>query len=424
MIDLGPLGRILGIRVLRPMLLGSLAGRLPLGMASVALLVGVQANTGSITTAGLVGAAGTAGCAIGAPIQGRMLDRLDRKRVLSVFALVQGLSLALLAAGLRARLDPALLTALALVFGLSIPSLSAATRWVLRTVVEESQVSAAFALEASTIEFVFIVGPALAAGTAVALGPEPVLLACAVMVWAGTAVFIKFCDNAWLAHDTAQSATDKAAGGDRRVLVVGMFALGMAFLASVQGFLPLAITQLTVERHSDLTPVGIALSVLSIGSLAGGLVYGSVRWRLGIGARFVILALGYGAPLVVLMSLPSYPVLYVVVGLAGLFLAPTVSLCLHILDQLSKSGAWMQTQSWGVVANTAGTAAGSALGGVVVAKYGAGGGFLSAVVVVLICIAIAVPAIVALRRSAPAEADAEADADAPDLQPADQAGSS
>jgi predicted MFS family arabinose efflux permease len=113
-------------------------------------------------------------------------------------------------------------------------------------------------------------------------------------------------------------------------------------------------------------------------------------------------------------------VLYVVVGLAGLFLAPTVSLCLHILDQLSKSGAWMQTQSWGVVANTAGTAAGSALGGVVVAKYGAGGGFLSAVVVVLICIAIAVPAIVALRRSAPAEADA----DAPDLQPADQAGSS
>lgn len=397
MTGLGPLGRILAIRKLRPVLLASLLGRLPLGMASVALVIGVQTATGSVATAGLVAAAGTVGAAIGAPVQGRLLDRLDRRRVLAGFAAVHGLSLALLALGVHAGLGMVALTVLSVAFGLSIPSLSAANRWVLRTAVPD-QVSSAFALEAALIEFVFIIGPALAAAASVVAGPEFVLLACAFMVWFGTAGFIRGCADTWLSGDSTAAGTDAGSGeGERRVLVVLTFVVGMAFLAAVQGFVPMAITQLTVEVGADLQPLGVALSIMSVGSLLGGLGYGSIRWRLGFRSRFVLLATGYALPLLVPVFVPGIPALYVAVGLAGLFLAPMASLCLHILDALSRSGAWMQTQSWGIVANTAGAAAGSALGGALTARHGSGTGFLLAVLAVVACVVVAAPAVATLR---------------------------
>lgn len=412
MTGLGPLGRILAIRQLRPVLLASLLGRLPLGMASVALVIGVQTATGSVATAGLVAAAGTVGAAVGAPVQGRMLDRLNRRRVLAGFAAAHGLCLALLALGLRAGLDPVALTALSVAFGLSIPSLSAANRWVLRTVVPD-QVSSAFALEAALIEFVFIIGPALAAAAAVVVGPEFVLFACALMVWLGTAGFIRGCADAWLSGGGARGAADSESGrGERRILVL-TFLVGMAFLAAVQGFVPMAITQLTVELNADLRPLGVALSIMSVGSLLGGLWYGSIQWRLGFRARFVVLATGYALPLLVPVFMPGIPVLYVAVGLAGLFLAPMASLCLHILDALSRSGAWMQTQSWGIVANTAGIASGSALGGAMTARYGSGSGFMVAVLAVMACVVVAAPAVATLRGSSATADPSPAEHDGP-----------
>ncbi|MEV5716978.1 MFS transporter [Amycolatopsis mediterranei] len=397
MIGLGPLGSILAIKRLRPVIAASLLGRLPLGMASVALIIGVQTSTGSVATAGVVAAGGTIGAAVGAPVQGRLLDRRDRKRVLACFAAAHGLSLVALALGLRAELGPVLLTALSVAFGLSIPSLSAANRWVLRTAAPD-QVSAAFALEAALIEFVFIVGPAVAAAVAVAAGPEVVLLACALMVWAGTAWFLGR-GAAWLSGGVAPEAEDVAAGrGDGRVVVVVMFVVGMGFLATVQGFLPIAVTQFAVERGGDLRPLGIGLSIMSVCSLIGGLGYGSVKWRLGFRSRFVLLALGYAVPLLVPVFAPGVSVVYVALAFAGLFLAPLTSLCLRILDAIGKSGAWMQTQSWGIVANTAGAAMGSALGGVVTARYGSASGFLAAALAVAGCVVVAAPAFAVLRR--------------------------
>jgi predicted MFS family arabinose efflux permease len=396
---LGPLGSILAIRQLRPMLIASLLGRLPLGMATVALIIGVQTATGSVGTAGVVAAAGTVGAAVGAPVQGRLLDRCDRRRVLACFAAVHGLSLVALALGLRAGLGTGLLTALSVAFGLSIPSLSAANRWVLRTAAPD-QVSSAFALEAALIEFVFIIGPALAAALAVAAGPETVLFACALMVWIGTAWFLVGKGARWLSGGAAAEA-DKAETdrGDSRVVVVATFLVGMGFLAAVQGFLPLAVTQFGVEHGGDLRPLGIALSIMSVCSLIGGLGYGSIKWRLGFRSRFVLLATGYALPLLVPVFAPGIPAVYLAFGLAGLFLAPVASLCLHILDALSRSGVWMQTQSWGVVANTAGTALGSALGGALTARYGSGSGFLAAVFAVVACVVVAVPAFAALHRT-------------------------
>jgi hypothetical protein len=234
----------------------------------------------------------------------------------------------------------------------------------------------------------------------VAAGPETVLFACAAMVWVGTAWFLGGRGAGWLTGGAAAEAEDAAGTrGDGRVVVVGTFLVGMGFLAAVQGFLPMAVTQFAVERGGDLRPLGIALSIMSVCSLLGGLAYGSVKWRLGFRSRFVLLAAGYAVPLLVPVFVPGIPVVYLAVGLAGLFLAPTASLCLHILDALSRSGVWMQTQSWGVVANTAGTALGSAVGGALTARYGSGSGFLAAVFAVAACVAVATPAFAVLRRT-------------------------
>ncbi|MFF3032409.1 hypothetical protein ACFVS7_15565 [Streptomyces rubiginosohelvolus] len=60
--------------------------RTPLGVLTLALFLGIRADTGSIRIAGVVRTAGVIGLAVSDPVQGRLLDRHSLARVIEGFA--------------------------------------------------------------------------------------------------------------------------------------------------------------------------------------------------------------------------------------------------------------------------------------------------------------------------------------------------
>ncbi len=91
--------RVPGVRAA---LAASVVGRLPIGMAMLAILLFLQDRTGSFALAGAASALYVLGLGLVAPFLGRMIDRLGPRRVLSVSAVIYpGMLLALVALTLR-----------------------------------------------------------------------------------------------------------------------------------------------------------------------------------------------------------------------------------------------------------------------------------------------------------------------------------
>ena len=90
---LAPYRALLSLPGLRRLLGAALVGRLPQGMSSLAILLLIRGATGSYAAAGAaVGAYALASAAM-APLQGRLVDRFGRMRVLPPSAIGQGVVL-------------------------------------------------------------------------------------------------------------------------------------------------------------------------------------------------------------------------------------------------------------------------------------------------------------------------------------------
>ncbi|MFE6456493.1 MFS transporter [Streptomyces cinereoruber] len=151
-------------------------------MAGPALVLAGFALTGSAADASLLLAGVTVSSVLGGPVLGSLLDRAERPGRLLAAAL------ALYAAGLTAvlvglgRLPFALTLAAAVLTGLLGPALSGGWTAQLPAVVRDDRLDRANALDAMTFGAAGLAGPALAGGTAEALGaPTPVVLSAALV---------------------------------------------------------------------------------------------------------------------------------------------------------------------------------------------------------------------------------------------------
>ncbi|MFJ8044056.1 MFS transporter [Kitasatospora sp. NPDC096147] len=388
-----------GERRLRLALTAAFLGRLPLGLVTVLLLFAVGTEGRSLGLASLVSAAAVVGMAVGAPVQGRLLDRLPPARVTACCAALQVVALLALAWSLTSAPSWAVVV-LSFTQGATVPSLSACVRLVLRRSIGRDDPGPAFSLDAVVMEVIYLTGPAVAAWGTVLIGPELLLTACALLVAAGTAGFLAAARGSWLVPlppEGDEESGGAAAAGTRLGPVV-CFVLAMALVAAPFGMSEVALTRLAAEQGSGLGPVGSTLTLMGLGSVVGGLAYGAVRWRSGPGRRFRLLALGLGLGLTATALTSGFAPAHLLFALAGLCVAPLAGLSFEILDRIGLVGAWMQTQSWGSVANTAGHAGGLALAGALAGSVGASGVFWLTGAAVLLGVLIAGPALAELRR--------------------------
>jgi len=357
-------------RVLRtphvlPLMASALVARLPIGIDSLAIVLFLRDRTGSYATAGIVSAAFALGSGAGAPLSGRLIDRFGQRGVLVPLALVHTGALATLVGLALASAPTALLLPAALVAGATIPPISATLRPLWGPMLHDDQdlLPTAYALDSVMIELVFVLGPLLTAAATALLSPVAALALAAALLVGGTVAFASSPPSrAW--------RPDPAAGGHGwlgalrspglRTLVAATLPLGFCF-GAMEVTLPAFSEDMATRAWA-----GVLLAVWSLGSAAGGLVYGARADRLPLAPTYVRLAAVLPLTFVPLAASPSLAAMVPLCVLAGVAIAPLAASGNQLVGDVAPAGTLTEAYTWLVTAIVVGVALGNAVAGVLV----------------------------------------------------------
>ena len=356
--------------------------RLPAGINTLAVVLFVQARTGSFAQAGLVAGALAIGGAMGAPLQGRLVDVRGARRVLLPLSLVHACGLGGIVVLGHAGAGVVAMMLVAFAGGAALPPVSSVTRtlWPVLLAGEGPLLNAAFALDSVLVELVFVVGPVLAAGVAVWHGPAGALIVSAAAVVVGTAAFTALrpvrdmerrpqLQRGWL------GALDSAG---MRTLVLVTLPVGVSFGA----------VEITLPAYGDARGAaawaGLLLGLHALGSAVGGLIYGGLARRRALRDSYVRLAamlpLGF-LPLVAAAPLPAMALL---LFCAGAVIAPLLATGYQLVGDVAPSGMVTEAYTWCITALVSGIAVGSAITGALVEEAGWRSGFAVAIAAALL----------------------------------------
>lgn len=357
---------ILAVPRARRLVVASLVGRFPIGMLALAIVLLVRRHTGSFADAGAVVAVyGLAAGGVGA-LQGRLIDRFGQRRILIPDGLLCAAGLVAMVAAVRAGAGTAVLALCAALAGATRPPLTATMRGAWMTLLRrDSRLPTAYAFESVLAEVFFIGGPPAAAGIALATSPALAVLVAAALTVVGTLWFAGSpVSGAWRGEGRAVGRAGALASAGMRTLVVSTVPVGLAF-----GTLDVAMPAFAAG-HGQAAAGGLALGAQALGSMAGGLWYGSRRWSGAIARRYLRLAGVFALGLALPIAAWSLPAMVVLMAIAGLTLAPVVATGTLLLDRLAPAGTATEAYTWVTAATVAGAAAGSALAGAVVQSAG------------------------------------------------------
>jgi MFS family permease len=353
------------------LLVSSILGRLPSGMFSLAILLFVHGRTGSFLAAGVaVGAFALAG-ALAGPLLGMLVDRLGQARVLLPAAFLQGTLLVALVLVAQAGAPTSAVVALAALAGSAQPPIAGCIRALWSQLAEDpGTLETAYALDATTQEVIWTLGPLLVGSTVVLVSPAGAVLLCAAITVSGTAFFA----TSRLSSGSRAGMPERARAG--ALTSPGLRALlGTVALAGVViGAIEVGLPALAVA-HGARWSAGALLALFSVGSMAGGLLYSAAGWRRPIGLRYIALLLAMSAGVAPLIAAHALAAAYPLSVLAGLGIAPMLSCQLSLVGSLAPAGAATEAFTWHRGATIAGMAAGSTLGGSLIHAHGSSGAF-------------------------------------------------
>lgn len=369
----------------------TLLARFPIGINALALILYLRTERGSFAVAGAVAGALAAGSGIGAPVQGRLVDRFGQRRVLVPLGIVHAAALAAIVAWTEAGAPAAVLACFSFLAGFAIPPTSSVLRSMWPSLLRERPelMQPAYALDSVLIELIFVLGPLLTALIASVLAPPVALAVSAVSVVVGTVAF-----TALPPSRAFQPERGRRAGAWGALASPGVRTL---VLTSVPAGIGVGICEVALPAFSDASgaaaTAGVLLAIWSLGSATGGLVYGALPNRPPL--ERVHLAVATLLPLSFLpMALaPSVLVMALLVIPAGMFIAPLLATRNELVGWVAPDGARTEAYTWPVTAFVGGIAIGAAGAGAIVE----GPGWRTAFVVAGVVAALGA-IIVALRR--------------------------
>jgi MFS family permease len=366
---------LLGDRAFAGVLASSVLARMPLGMNTLAILLFMRARTGSFLQAGIAVGAYTLANAAAAPVQGKLLDRLPHRQVLLACALIEtGLLLALVLAADAGAGSGSLIALVALAGGL-MPPVSASMRSLWPAVVYGAgALESAYALDATSQEVIWTLGPVIVGACTALASASAAIVVCAVFGLVGTSLFAAMPPLRAAGRHRVRRAGAQGALRSRglRALFVSVAMLGVLIGALDVG-LPALAAHLNVPSAA-----GVLLAMLSVGSMAGGLLYGARAWRVPLHTRQEALMAAAALMCVPLLLAGSLPGAILLTMLAGVTCAPVLSCQYALVEVLAPEGSAAEAFNWHTAALVAGIAAGTAAGGALVEGLGVSAAFLLA----------------------------------------------
>ncbi|MFF5627130.1 MFS transporter [Microbacterium sp. NPDC012755] len=347
------------------MIAAQLTARFPNGMSSLAILLHVEQQTGSYGAAGLVLAATSVGQAVAGPITSRWMGVWGMRRVLMLtlsVCVVAVLGLALLPLTLPGYMI------LGLIAGLSTPPIQAAVRTIYPKLVNSSQLTPLFSLDASLQEIIWILAPVVITLVSTQIGTVEGLLLVAIVLVGGGSWFI-------LSPEVGRVRIPRSRNPLGTVVLKPP-----VMLATVIGFLLIGacaaveVGVVATFEHGSLE-AGLVLAVFSAGSLAGGLAFGHLPigpWAMA--RRLLIVTVGLALTMVMLNVFWLGGTLI----LAGIGIAPALAMLFAITSASVKFSETAEAFGWAGTGQLIGAAAGSAVAGFLVDVTDWRGAYLAA----------------------------------------------
>ncbi|HEX8205564.1 MAG TPA: MFS transporter [Solirubrobacteraceae bacterium] len=340
--------------------LATLVGRLPIGISGLALVLFLKEETGSFATGGAVSGGMALGIGLGAPLMGRWVDRRGTG-VLMVLATIHASGILALVFLGKASAPTALMVVVAVVTGGAFPPSPSVLRARFPALLRDRPdlMQSAYALDSVLLELSFVTAPLVVAAVVAVLDPAAALVVGSAAAIGGTAMFLALlpAGAAIEPHEGERDWLGPLRSPAIRALVVTMLPVGFG-IGAVEVSLP-AFSE--AEGHRELA--GVLLATWSIGSAAGGFVYG-VRPRGGSVARAhflfaLLLPLGFLPALLA----PSIPLMAFLIVPAGIFIAPLIATRNELASSVAPPGTATEALTWPLTALVGGIAIGASVGG-------------------------------------------------------------
>jgi MFS family permease len=345
----------------RELMAGLIAAWLSFGMVGLSIFLVTRRATGSYGFAGVAVAAFSVGSGALAPFRGRLIDRNGVRPWLLLLALGYGAGLFTVAVLSRVTASPGPLIACSAISGVSAPPVIASLRALWPLVVDSALVRRAYAVTSVVGDMGLVAAPAIAALLFVWISWLPLTLTAALALFAAFVL--------GRGGQQRQTQAEQAEGSDRllgrrfAVLLVVELALGLA-LGLVEVGVPSAAARWGLTGYS-----GLLLAAFGLGSVIGGIWFGSREWKSPAVRRYLVAALVVAAALLPPVAATGAATLAPLLVVAGLAYGPATISLFEALDELTTSRA-AEALTWITTAGAVGTALGSASGGWLVSGPG------------------------------------------------------
>ena len=345
----------------------ALLSRMPIGMVGLSMLMFLREALGSYALAGSVSGAYFVAMAIGAPIQGRLIDRSGPKLTLLVTGLAHPLSLVAILLAARAGAGFPAVAAAAACAGFFATPITVLTRtfWRHRFTSEEDR-RRAFAIDAVMIEVNFTLGPAIVAGV---LAAASATIAFALAIGTTVAAVIVFVASPALRYFRPENHDGRRWLGpltEPRLLAVFAATFG---LATSFGFLEVGYPGYATALAAPALG-GLFLSVNSFGSALGGAIFGGLTLRAPIERQFAAAAGLMTVPLLLHFVVDAPAAFAIVAFLAGAAIAPSIACQSVLVSRLAPSHYATEAFTWSSTFIVSGLGVGMAVGGWLIETVG------------------------------------------------------
>ena len=336
-------------------------------MVGFSMLMFLRELTGTFELAGSAVGVGFIAMAIGAPIQGRLIDRYGPRFVLRVTGVMQPLALAAILASAKLDLPftvTILCSALSGFFASPITTLTRAL-WRHRFETDEER-RIAFALDAVTIELNFTLGPALVAGILAMFGATYAFALSIVVVFAA---FLTFISSRAIGYFKSDPTSERHLLGPLTeprlwILFIATLGLTVCFGMLEVGY-PAYATFMAAPALG-----GVLLGINSLGSAMGGMLYGGLHFKARIERQFAG-ALGLMAiPLIAHVFFLQPIAVGVIAFFVGALIAPSIAAQNVLVSRLAPAKYATEAFTWSSTFIVSGLGVGMALGGVLVENAG------------------------------------------------------
>ena len=360
-------GRILRVPGVAVLIAAATLTRLPFAINGLAVILFMRDATGSFATAGLVAGSLALGAGMGAPFAARLVDRRGAVWLLPL-AIVHGA--AILALWGLGEIDAAVvaLVAAALVAGASFPPSGAVlrSRWPELLAGDPELVRGAYAFDSVTIEISFVSGP-LITGALVALAePQAAMALSSVLVVAGTLLFLSRLPDA----RRALPASEHTAGlGPLRSPAIRLIALTSVPVGFCIGSVEVVIPAFS-EEAGDAALAGVLLSVWSLASGIGGLIFGARQSRGELLDSFLLIGALFPLATLPMVAAGAPVTMALFVAMSGAPIAPLIATRNELISQVAPEGTGTEAFTWLMTALIAGLSLGTAVAGAVVESNG------------------------------------------------------